>query len=76
MNIHSVVNCYFTKYLKKIILTLERNVRKEESSLSLQMLGNCNDEGSIYVEQKRIDVFDTNSSQLAVSVARAVQHVC
>lgn len=40
------------------------------------MLGNCNDEGSIYVEQKRIDVFDTNSSQRAVSVARAVQRVC
>lgn len=40
------------------------------------MLGNSNDEGSIYVEQKRIDVLDINSSQRAVSVARAVQRVC
>ena len=40
------------------------------------MLGNSNDEGSIYVEQKRIDVFDINSSEHAVSVARVVQYVC
>jgi len=40
------------------------------------MLGNSNDEGSIYVEQKNIDVFDINSSEGAVSVAIAMQCAC
>lgn len=37
------------------------------------MLSSCNDEGSIYVVQNRLDVLDTSSSEHAVGVARAVQ---
>lgn len=40
------------------------------------MLGNINDEDIIYVELKRIDVFDINSFEHGVCVARAVQFVC
>jgi len=71
-----VVTCCCSKYLKKHPYIKKGNVRKEESSLSLQMLGNSNDEGSIYVEQKNIDVFDINSSEGAVSVAIAMQCAC
>lgn len=56
MNTHSMVICYFSKYLKKNPYNKKRNIRKKESSLSFQMLGNSNDEDSIFVEQKRIDV--------------------
>lgn len=37
------------------------------------MLRSCNDEGSIYVVQNRIDVLDISSSEHAVGVARAVR---
>lgn len=47
-----------------------------KSSLCLQVLENSNYEGRIYVKQKRIDAIDINTSECAVSVARAGQHDC
>lgn len=60
MNIHSVLTWYFSKYLKKKKKNpyiKKGSVGKEYSSLSLQMLGNSNEESSIYVDQKRTGVW-------------------